>query len=141
MPFKPAAADDRDFLPITRSRQIRSSDPNGLLSGFQPRDGLGLDGPNNAGRPGVRLDTSSTGRSYAVASSAKARGSSSRARRGRAAFVFRHSAKHRSGTEPFTKNLHARMEAACPRIPFLQKFLRLLHPKLRSSSGRIWPGA
>jgi hypothetical protein len=31
------------------------------------------------------------------------------------------------------------MKATCPVISFLQKLLRLLHPKPRSSSGRIWP--
>jgi hypothetical protein len=57
-----------------------------------------------------------------------------------ASFVFRYSGEHRSGAEhqPFAGNLHAR--TARPRIPFLQKFLRWLPPKLRSSTGRIWLG-
>jgi hypothetical protein len=50
-----------------------------------------------------------------------------------AVFVARHSGKHcsRAERQPLAGNFHARMKAARPRVPFLQKLFGLLHQKLR----------
>ncbi|MGO8844800.1 MAG: hypothetical protein ACLQFI_05580 [Methylocella sp.] len=60
-----------------------------------------------------------------------------------ATFVLRHFGEQRPRAEhqPAAGNLHARMGAAGARLPFSQKLLPWLHPKLHASSGRIeWRG-